>query len=70
MRYPEAKEVVTYKCEGCGVRKPDGTQLVTARFPDDYTVCSLACYREAVQQYERQRYDHRILALVRNYVKR
>lgn len=66
MRYPEATEVVTYKCEGCGVRKPDGTQLVTAPWPNDYTVCSLACYHEAVQQYARQRYDNRILALVNN----
>lgn len=25
-RYGTPTETVTYKCEGCGVRKPDGTQ--------------------------------------------
>ena len=67
----EATETVTYKCEGCGERKPAGTQL--SLDPEEYrslkaspTVCSEACIAAALALYVRQRYDNRILALVGN----
>ena len=61
---PEATEITTYKCEGCGQRKLDGTQL---SFDDrEPTVCCQACYEPAMANYYRQRYDRRILALVGN----
>jgi hypothetical protein len=59
----EATDTVTYKCEGCGQRKPDGTQLPD---PFERTVCSDACLAAALGLYARQRYDNRLLALVGN----
>lgn len=60
MRYGTATEVVTYKCEGCGVRKPVGTEArlthVPAWFPGatPHMVCSEQCFQHAREVYARQ----------------
>ena len=61
-----ATERVTYKCAGCGRRKPDGTQYVPpVGDPVAYSLtCSPACLEQGEQRYWRQRWDRRLLALV------
>ena len=53
----EATDTVTYKCEGYGQRKPDGTQLFLDAF--ERTVCSDACLVAALARSARQRDENR-----------
>jgi hypothetical protein len=72
----EATETVTYKCEGCGQRKPYETYWdpnpefarvpATAAWHPWYMVCSRECWNRAEDTYFLQRHEHYILALVGN----
>jgi len=47
---------VTFKCEGCGVRKPEAERY---RPRASFTVCSQACLDTAAQQKARTLHDPR-----------
>ena len=61
----DATETTTFKCEGCGKRRRTQDEL-PAGCLDAFSVCSPPCLVLARAQYDRQRYDNRILALVGN----
>lgn len=52
---------VTFKCEGCGVRKPE-TERYRPR--SAFTVCSQACLDTATQRKARDLHDPRRRALL------
>ena len=52
---------VTFKCEGCGVRKPEAERY---RPRASFTVCSQACLDTAAQQKAHTLYDPRRRALL------
>ena len=47
---------VTFKCEGCGVRKPEAEQF---RLKSSFTVCSQACLDQAAQTKAQNMHDPR-----------
>ena len=47
---------VTFKCEGCGVRKPEATRY---RPRSAFTVCSQACLDRAAQKKAQTLHDPR-----------
>lgn len=52
---------VTFKCEGCGVRKPEAERY---RPRSAFTICSQACLDKAAQQKARTIHDPRRRALL------
>ena len=51
-----AESTVTFKCEGCGVRKPE-TERYRSR--SAFTVCSQVCLDKAAEQKSRALHDPR-----------
>ena len=52
---------VTFKCEGCGVRKPEAERY---RPRSAFTVCSQACLDKAAQKKAQTLHDPRRCALL------
>lgn len=52
----DAEGTTTFKCEGCGVRKPEAERY---RPRSAFTVCSQACLDAAAQRKQRALHDPR-----------
>ncbi|MBM3222270.1 MAG: hypothetical protein FJZ47_00480 [Candidatus Tectomicrobia bacterium] len=52
----DVEYTVTFKCEGCGLRKPEAERY---RPRSAFTVCSQACLDKAAQQKQRTLHDPR-----------
>ena len=59
----DAEYTVTFKCEGCGVRKPEAERY---RPRSAFTVCSAPCLEKAAQYKQRAMHDPRRRTLLGN----